>query len=214
VGVLATPFVIGAGGIFNAETSVTAMHQIWSQVVGLLVITAWSGGISALLFYSLKLNKKLRLPEEIEIKGVDIIKHGESTYPAEAWQELQYGNGDAALSLPPVMKSNPSSRKTSVETMTGERGPGLGGTELAVKPLTFRKLHTENLDNNELQGITNNGFEHSVDWRDGRNLEETVFQNDVDQEHFKSKMKSRLVDKVVEQDRTLEFNDSKESTMI
>ena len=30
-------------------------------------------------------------------------------------------------------------------------------------------------------GITNNGFEHSVDWRDGRNLEETVFQNDVDQ---------------------------------
>ena len=85
VGVLATPFVIGTGGGFSADPSNTAMHQIWSQVVGLLVITAWSGGISALMFYLLKLNNKLRLPEEIEISGVDLIKHGEHAYPAEAW---------------------------------------------------------------------------------------------------------------------------------
>ena len=85
VGVLATPFVIGTGGIFQADSSNTAMHQIWSQLVGLLVITAWSGGISALMFYILKLNNKLRLPEEIEISGVDMIKHGEHAYPAEAW---------------------------------------------------------------------------------------------------------------------------------
>ena len=88
VGVLATPFVIGTEGIFQADSSNTAMHQIWSQVVGLLVITAWSGGISALMFYLLKLNNKLRLPEEIEISGVDLIKHGEHAYPAEAWSVL------------------------------------------------------------------------------------------------------------------------------
>ena len=85
VGVLATPFVIGTGGIFHTDSSNTAMHQIWSQLVGLLVITAWSGGISALMFYILKLNNKLRLPKEIEISGVDMIKHGEHAYPAEAW---------------------------------------------------------------------------------------------------------------------------------
>ena len=85
VGVLATPFVLGSGGVFDAENSVTAMHQIWSQVVGLLVITAWAGGVSAILFYILKLNNKLRVSEEIEVKGADIIKHGESAYPAGAW---------------------------------------------------------------------------------------------------------------------------------
>ena len=35
--------VIGTGRVFSADSTNTAMHQIWSQVVGLLVITAWSG---------------------------------------------------------------------------------------------------------------------------------------------------------------------------
>ena len=39
LGVLATPFVIGTGGVFFADSTNTAMHQIWSQVVGLLVIS-------------------------------------------------------------------------------------------------------------------------------------------------------------------------------
>ena len=91
VGVLATPFVIGEGGVFSAVDSVTAMHQIWSQVVGLLVITAWSAAISSLIFFTLKLNNKLRLPREVEMAGCDIIKHGEAAYPAEAWSEDQYG---------------------------------------------------------------------------------------------------------------------------
>ena len=91
VGVLAAPFVIGEGGVFSAADSVTAMHQIWSQVVGLLVITAWSASISSIIFYILKLNNKLRLPMEVEIAGCDIIKHGEAAYPAEAWSEDQYG---------------------------------------------------------------------------------------------------------------------------
>merc|ERR1719370_2747730 len=40
LGVLVTPLVISEGGVFDAENEVTAMHQIWSQFVGILVITA------------------------------------------------------------------------------------------------------------------------------------------------------------------------------
>ena len=57
------------------------MHQIWSQVVGLLVITAWSAGVSSLIFFILKINNKLRLSPEVEIAGSDVVKHGEAAYP-------------------------------------------------------------------------------------------------------------------------------------
>ena len=90
LGVLVTPLVISEGGVFDAENGVTAMHQIWSQLVGILVITAWSAVISSLLFYILKLNNKLRVSREIELQGLDLTKHGEAAYPAEAWRELQY----------------------------------------------------------------------------------------------------------------------------
>ena len=76
--------------MFDAENGVTAMHQIWSQLVGILVITAWSAVISSILFYILKLNNKLRVSRKIELQGLDLAKHGESAYPAEAWRELQY----------------------------------------------------------------------------------------------------------------------------
>ena len=86
---LAAPFVIGAGGVFDAATSVTAMHQIWSQLVGLLVITAWAASVSSLIFFTLNLNNKLRLPREVELAGCDVIKHGEAAYPAEAYTQAE-----------------------------------------------------------------------------------------------------------------------------
>ena len=88
-GVLAAPFVIGAGGVFDAEASVTAMHQVWSQLVGLLVITAWAASVSSLIFFTLNLNNKLRLPREVELAGCDVIKHGEAAYPAEAYTQAE-----------------------------------------------------------------------------------------------------------------------------
>ena len=87
VGVMATPFVISKGGVWDADSGVTAMHQIWSQLVGLLVITAWSAGVSSIIFFILKLNNKLRLSREVEIAGCDIIKHGEAAYPEEAYRK-------------------------------------------------------------------------------------------------------------------------------
>ena len=73
--------------------------------------------------------------------------------------------------------------------------------------------------------FTNKGFDHSEDY--GRNLEERLvsYVGEVDQDQDQdqvqyqdqvaSKMKNNaLVRRAMEQDRTLEFNDSKESTMI
>ena len=71
---------------------VSAMHQIWSQVVGLLVITAWSAGVSSLIFFILKINNKLRLSPEVEISGSDVSKHGEAAYPELAHDTKNQAN--------------------------------------------------------------------------------------------------------------------------
>merc|ERR1719508_146444 len=116
LGVLVTPLVISKGGVFDAENGVTAMHQVWSQLVGILVITAWSAIVSSVMFYILKLNKKLRVSREIEFQGLDLVKHGEAAYPAEAWREVQYGDdGELGQSLPPNMNLRSSNPNTEFE---------------------------------------------------------------------------------------------------
>ena len=63
-----------------------------------MVITAWSAGVSSIIFFILKLNNRLRLPREVEIAGCDVIKHGEAAYPEEAYrrQTTEVGNIDSA----------------------------------------------------------------------------------------------------------------------
>ena len=54
----------------------------------------------------------LRVDLEHEFKGMDLLKHGESAYPADAWVELQYRDDeDTSFSLPPNMRYH--HRKTS-----------------------------------------------------------------------------------------------------
>ena len=40
------------------------------------------------------------------LEGMDLLKHGESAYPADAWVELQYRD-DVSLTLPPNMRYHP-----------------------------------------------------------------------------------------------------------
>jgi len=47
---------------------------------------------SVALFLPLKWAGLLRIDEEMEKKGIDLIKHGESAYPAQAYEEEQYHN--------------------------------------------------------------------------------------------------------------------------
>ena len=87
-------------------------YKVWAwNLCGLVAITAWAGGLSLLMFQILNLtgllryvksfclnfhthNEKqknnwyLRVEKDIEIRGLDIKKHGEPAYPTAA-----YGHG-------------------------------------------------------------------------------------------------------------------------
>ena len=55
------------------------------NLVGVLSITAWSVTWSFLIFGCLKMAKLLRIDEETEFFGIDVAKHGEASYPMDAW---------------------------------------------------------------------------------------------------------------------------------
>lgn len=115
VGVLATP-VFMRGGIAYSKTCATQLEEYEAEgytglcadpeadgcfscdrfeykvfawnFAGLLAITLWAGGLSLGMFMGLKYAGLLRVDRDIEIRGLDIRKHGEPAYPTAA-----YGHG-------------------------------------------------------------------------------------------------------------------------
>lgn len=75
-------------GVFYDKFSQHSWTLFGWNLAGVLAITAWSMGTSFILFFPMKMLGVLRVSEEIEIKGLDIPKHGEPAYPP-----LSYGNG-------------------------------------------------------------------------------------------------------------------------
>ena len=69
---------------------VTFLPTLAYNVAGLITIAIWAGFWGFGIFGSMKLLKMLRIDRETEFKGNDLIKHGESAYPRDAWVELQY----------------------------------------------------------------------------------------------------------------------------
>lgn len=61
--------------IFNKESgilytgSLVAFRGFGWNILGVLVIMAWSASLAFLLFIILRLTNQLRVPEEIELKG-------------------------------------------------------------------------------------------------------------------------------------------------
>ena len=55
--------------------------QLGNQITGILAIIAWVGGMSSLLFFSLKKANLLRVSTEEEVVGMDISHHGGTAYP-------------------------------------------------------------------------------------------------------------------------------------
>merc|ERR1712113_1272343 len=114
VGVLATPVFMN-GGIVDwvnckdqeAVWDVATMgefecsyteFQVWAwNFIGLIAITLWSGGLTALLFYLLNLAGFLRVELDIEVRGLDIKKHGEPAYPTAAYGHGWDSEGDFAM---------------------------------------------------------------------------------------------------------------------
>ncbi|XP_069131932.1 putative ammonium transporter 1 isoform X2 [Argopecten irradians] len=86
-GVISIAFLDREEGILLNWDQRSGYKLLW-QFCGLGAIIAWTLVFSLLLFGSLKLFGLLRVPQDIEEKGLDIPKHGEPAYPPEA-----YGHG-------------------------------------------------------------------------------------------------------------------------
>ena len=103
LGVICVPFFKHGEGIFWAGDTVEAWHSLGINLLGLIAIIAWAGFWSTLVFCLIARFKMLRIDEETEMLGNDIVKHGEAAYPKDAWIEMQYHQAKEE-NLPPNMK--------------------------------------------------------------------------------------------------------------
>jgi Amt family ammonium transporter len=125
-GLICVPFFMSAG-LKEGERGIIFDGHVghpWTvlgvQVAAIAAILAWSIFWSSIIFGSMKLIKMLRVSTEVEFKGMDIVKHGESAYPAQAWVEFQYNKGAKGGGKGPT---NPvmagSAEITGITTMDG-----------------------------------------------------------------------------------------------
>ncbi|MDK4801393.1 ammonium transporter, partial [Serratia nevei] len=67
------------GGTGYAE-GVTMGHQVWIQLVSVLITLVWSSVAAFIAFKIAGAMVGLRVPEEQEREGLDVNSHGESAY--------------------------------------------------------------------------------------------------------------------------------------
>ncbi|XP_011442564.3 putative ammonium transporter 1 [Magallana gigas] len=89
---------------WNAEAALTLVWQITS----LVAIIAWTGALCFVMFFLLKKFNLLRVSFEWEVKGLDIPKHGEPAYPAEAYGHGWGEKGDTLFTMVGKATSIPS----------------------------------------------------------------------------------------------------------
>jgi ammonium transporter, Amt family len=65
------------GGVASFES---IPHQLMIQATGVIIVLVWSGLISAIAFYLIKMTIGLRPSEETEREGLDTAEHGERAY--------------------------------------------------------------------------------------------------------------------------------------
>jgi Amt family ammonium transporter len=61
-----------------ASYSIATQLLVQLKAVGITLV--WSGAVSAVLFYGLKLTMGIRPSKEVEVEGLDINEHGERAY--------------------------------------------------------------------------------------------------------------------------------------
>jgi len=83
-GVFAAPALGGAGVYDYVANAVSADYsiagQVWTQVKAVVVTIVWSGVVSYLAFKLVDTIVGLRVAEDEEREGLDIVSHGESAY--------------------------------------------------------------------------------------------------------------------------------------
>ncbi|TGL49431.1 ammonium transporter [Leptospira wolffii] len=67
----------GVNGLFFGG----GISQLWVQLTGVGIGFAWAFGASLLIFLALKYTIGLRVSEDEEIQGLDILEHGNEAYP-------------------------------------------------------------------------------------------------------------------------------------
>ncbi|XP_076310675.1 putative ammonium transporter 1 isoform X2 [Tachypleus tridentatus] len=148
-GLIAAPLFRRHKGIVFESSTDALMGLAWN-IAGMVAIIGWSALLSFIMFGLLKKFHMFRVDSETEIKGLDIIKHGEPAYPGPSWEEEQYSqryhlpNTDGAkVNLPPNMSFNGESGRM-VKTPTGINGRFRlisESTNLAFIPDTYSATH-------------------------------------------------------------------------
>ena len=97
LGGFCAPFFAHGKGIFwlgslDENGASEAWKSLGYNIAGLVTITVWATFWGFAIFGTLKLLKMLRIDRETEFRGNDLVKHGESAYPRDAWVELQYSS--------------------------------------------------------------------------------------------------------------------------
>ncbi|CAH3160543.1 unnamed protein product [Pocillopora meandrina] len=127
-GVLSVPIFNKDSGIFYDGSGHSFRLFGWN-LLGVLVIMAWSAALSLILFVALRVTKQLRVSAEIEEKGLDIPKHGEPAYPLASYGDGWSESPSAPRQTLPFSHSN---GVTPVQSNYPEKGGGIDNPSLEV----------------------------------------------------------------------------------
>ncbi|XP_052799363.1 putative ammonium transporter 1 [Mya arenaria] len=142
VGVLSVPLFSYDYGVIYHWDMKSGYYLAW-QVAGLAAIFSWAAVLSLIMFFSLKKLNIFRVPFEYEVKGLDIPKHGETAYPAEAYGHGWGEKGDALMGL---MKE---AANASIKTVVSKH------TNVTIKE-TVRPSESPEVD--AMRGYENKGY--------------------------------------------------------
>ncbi|CBY33702.1 unnamed protein product [Oikopleura dioica] len=100
-------------------------YKQWTwNLIGLLAITAWTGAICIVMFGTLWYFDLLRVELDVEIRGLDIKKHGEPGYPTAAyghgWDEE--GSAEAATPFGGLGNAGGDLGRRDVQSLMGTPG--------------------------------------------------------------------------------------------
>lgn len=73
-------------GIFSTSAGLVygfGVDQLIAQVIGVVAIGAWSLVTGSILFFGLKATVGIRVSEEEELAGLDMLEHGATAYPGD-----------------------------------------------------------------------------------------------------------------------------------
>ncbi len=90
LGVICVPFFKYGNGILWLGHISEPWYSLGVNLAGLFAIMSWACFWSVLIFGAMKSIDILRVDEQTELMGNDLVKHGEAAYPKDAWLEEQY----------------------------------------------------------------------------------------------------------------------------